>query len=172
MEYVLLISTVAGARRFIIGNTVIITDKARSKIKISGRTKHYLNVVDEQFSVQKMNSAIEKLQNHFEMEVKEFTVATVLNEEEYKIKWFIGSNKTVNNTEAAALIDVELCENNKNYKVARVKALKGVEVEIIPVEHFYRWSEEFKKPGGQAKIPRIMKEEDFAEFGNYVKALV
>ena len=89
-----------------------------------------------------MNSAIEKLQNHFEMDVKEFTVATVLNEEEYKMKWFIGSNKTVDNTEAAALIDAELYENNKNYKVARVKALKGVEVEIIPVEHFFRWSEE------------------------------
>jgi len=36
------------------------------------------------------------------MDVKEFTVATVLNEEEYKMKWFIGSNKTVDNTEAAA----------------------------------------------------------------------
>jgi len=172
VEYVLLISTVAGDWRYMIGDTVIITDKARSEIKISGRTKHYLNVVGEQLSVQKMNSAIEKLQNHFEMEVKEFTVATVLNEEEYKMKWFIGSNKTVDNTEAAALIDAELCENNKNYKVARVKAVKGVEVEIIPVEHFYRWSEEVKKLGGQAKIPRVMKEEDFAEFGNYVKALV
>lgn len=172
VEYVLLISTVAGAWRYMIGDTVIITDKARSEIRISGRTKHYLNVVGEQLSVQKMNSSIEKLQHHFEMEVKEFVVATVLNEEQYKMKWFIGSNKTVDNQEAAKVIDMELCENNKNYKVARDKALKGVEVEVIPVEHFYRWSEEFKKLGGQAKIPRVMKEEEFADFGNYVKSLV
>ncbi|MDB5014760.1 MAG: hypothetical protein JWQ25_2962, partial [Daejeonella sp.] len=171
VEYVLLISTVAGAWRYMIGDTVIITDKVRSEIKISGRTKHYLNVVGEQLSVQKMNIAIEKLQNHFEIEVKEFVVATVLNEDEYKMKWFVGSSKTIDNQEAAKVIDAELCENNKNYKVARDKALKGVEVEIIPVEHFYRWSEEFKKLGGQAKIPRVMKEEDFVEFGNYVKAL-
>jgi len=51
VEYVLLISTVAGAWRYMIGDTVIITDKARSEIKVSGRTKHYLNVVGEQLSV-------------------------------------------------------------------------------------------------------------------------
>ena len=51
VEYVLLISTVAGAWRYMIGDTVIITDEARSEIKVSGRTKHYLNVVGEQLSV-------------------------------------------------------------------------------------------------------------------------
>ena len=69
------------------------------------------------------------------------------------------------------IIDTELSENNKNYKVARTKALKRLEVEAVPVARFYRWSEEFKKLGGQAKIPRVMKEEDFNEFRNYVKQL-
>jgi hypothetical protein len=54
-EYVLIISTVAGAWRYMIGDTVIITDKNKAEIKISGRTKHYLNVVGEQLSVQKMS---------------------------------------------------------------------------------------------------------------------
>jgi hypothetical protein len=53
--------------------------------------------------------------------------------------------------------------------VARTKAIKGVEVEAIPVEQFYNWSEEFKNLGGQVKIPRVMKEEDFAEFRAYVQ---
>lgn len=168
-EYVLLISTVAGAWRYMIGDTVIITDKARSEIKISGRTKHYLNVVGEQLSVDKMNMAIEKLEEKCDVGVKEFVASTVSEGEGFIMKWIIGTDKEIDTKEAAGIIDTELCNNNKNYAVARTKALKGVQVEAIPVEKFYNWSEEFKKLGGQAKIPRVMKEEEFAEFRAYVQ---
>ena len=167
-EYVLLISTVSGAWRYMIGDTVIITDKKRSEIRISGRTKHYLNVVGEQLSVQKMNMAIEKLEEVFDMEVKEFTVATVMEADQYIMKWIIGTDKEIDTNKAAEVIDMELSENNKNYKVARSKALKAVHVEVVPVEQFYNWSETFKKLGGQAKIPRVMKEEAFNEFRDFV----
>ncbi len=170
-EYVLLISTVAGAWRYMIGDTVTITDKKRSEIKISGRTKHYLNVVGEQLSIQKMNMGMQKLEQQFDIAIKEFTAATVLQNGEYVLKFVIGTDKEVDAAIAAQVIDEELCENNKNYKVARTKALKGLEVEVVPVEQFYNWSEEFKKLGGQAKIPRVMKEEAFNEFRNYVKQL-
>ncbi|HLK96307.1 MAG TPA: hypothetical protein VK364_00925, partial [Hymenobacter sp.] len=63
-------------------------------------------------------------------------------------------------------------ETNKNYNVARSKSLKGVEAEVIPVEKFYRWSEEYKKLGGQTKIPRVMKENDFLDFEQYVQTLL
>ncbi len=168
-EYVLMISTVSGAWRYMIGDTVTITDKKRSEIQISGRTKHYLNVVGEQLSIQKMNGAIQKLEHSFDTEIKEFVAATVFEQEEYKMKWIVGTNKEIDAAKAAEIIDTELSENNKNYKVARTKALKGVEVEAVPVERIYAWSEEFKKLGGQAKIPRVMKEEDFAEFRDFVR---
>jgi hypothetical protein len=167
-EYVLLISTVSGAWRYMIGDTVIITDKKRSEIQISGRTKHYLNVVGEQLSVQKMNMAIGKLENTFDIEVKEFTASTIFKDEQFIMKFIIGTDKEIDTAKAAEIIDTELADNNKNYAVARTKALKGVEVEAIPVEHFYSWSEEYKKLGGQAKIPRVMKEDDFKEFRDYV----
>ncbi len=170
-EYVLLISTVSGAWRYMIGDTIIITDKKRSEIRISGRTKHYLNVVGEQLSVQKMNMAIKKLEDVFDVEVKEFIASTILQNDVFVMKWIIGCDKDIDAVKAAEVIDTELCENNKNYKVARQKALTGVEVEAIPVERFYSWSEEFKKLGGQAKIPRVMKEEDFHAFRSYVQQL-
>ena len=170
-EYVLLISTVAGAWRYMIGDTVIITNKKRAEIKISGRTKHYLNVVGEQLSIQKMNMAMQKLEHALDIEIKEFTAATVLQDEEYVLNFVIGTDKEIDEAQAAQIIDEELCNNNKNYKVARGKALKGVEVEVVPVEQFYNWSEEYKKLGGQAKIPRVMKEDAFNEFKNYVLQL-
>ena len=167
-EYVQLISTVAGAWRYMIGDTVIITDKKRAEIQISGRTKHYLNVVGEQLSVQKMNMAVQKLEHSFDVEVKEFIAATVFENDEYVMRWIVGCDKDIDAAKTAEILDLELCDNNKNYKVARTKALKRVVVEVVPVEQFYSWSEEYKKLGGQAKIPRVMKEEDFYEFRNYV----
>ena len=107
-EYVLLISTVAGAWRYMIGDTVIITNKELSEIKISGRTKHYLNVVGEQLSVQKMNMAIEKLEEVFNIEVNEFVAATVLQDEQYVMKWIIGTDKDFDAQKAAMVIDEEL----------------------------------------------------------------
>jgi hypothetical protein len=168
-EYVLLISTVSGAWRYMIGDTVIITDKERSEIKISGRTKHYLNVVGEQLSIQKMNMGIQKLEEAFDMEIKEFTAATVFQNEEYILKFVIGTDKEIDPAKAAQIIDEELSNNNKNYKVARTKALHGVEIEVAPVERFYKWSEEHKTLGGQAKIPRVMKEAEFDELREYLR---
>jgi hypothetical protein len=170
-EYVLLISTVSGAWRYMIGDTVIITDKKRAEIKISGRTKHYLNVVGEQLSIQKMNMAIQKLEHAFNMEIKEFTAATIFQNEDYILKFVVGTDKEIDAVKAAQVVDEELCNNNKNYKVARTKALKGVEVEVVPLERFYNWSEEYKNLGGQAKIPRVMKEDAFDNFRAYVHQL-
>lgn len=170
-EYVLLISTVSGTWRYMIGDTVMITDKPRSEIKITGRTKHFLNVVGEQLSVHQMNQAMQKMQQQFDIEIKEFVVSAIRKNGEYINKWVIGANKLVDEQALAAALDRELCDTNKNYQVARTKSLKRVEVEVIPVEQFYRWSEDYKKLGGQTKIPRVMKEEDFLEFEQYIKEL-
>ncbi|GAB3551193.1 GH3 family acyl-acid amido synthetase [Spirosoma fluminis] len=172
VDYVLLISTVSGTWRYMIGDTVMITDKPRSEIKITGRTKHFLNVVGEQLSVFQMNQAMENMQKQFDIEIKEFVVSAIRKEGEYINKWFLGANRLVDNQGIAAALDEELCDLNKNYKVARTKSLKGVEAEVIPVESFYRWSEDYKKLGGQTKIPRVMKEDDFLAFQEYVQRLV
>ncbi|MDB5242488.1 MAG: auxin-responsive promoter [Spirosoma sp.] len=171
IDYVLLISTVSGAWRYMIGDTVMITDKQRSEIKITGRTKHFLNVVGEQLSVHQMNQAMQKMQQRFDIGIKEFVVSAIRKNDEYINKWFIGADRIVDGQEMATLLDTELRDTNKNYNVARSKSLKGVEAEVILVENFYRWSENFKKLGGQTKIPRVMNEEDFLDFEQYVKQL-
>lgn len=171
-EYVLLLSSVAGAWRYMIGDTVMFTNKALAEIKISGRTKHYLNVVGSQLSVHQMNKAVNYLSEKYDFEVKEFVVAAIHRGEEFIHKWLLGANKLVPNlSEIAGELDRFLQENNKNYKVARSKALKGVEIEVFEVDNFYRWSEEKKNLGGQAKIPRVLKEEEFLAFQDYVNKL-
>ncbi len=165
-DYVLLISTVAGAWRYMIGDTVKFTDKERSEIVITGRTKHFLNVVGSQLSVHKMNAAIQALEAHFQATIPEFTVAAVRRKEdqEYIHKWYLGSDDSLDSVETASTLDQILKDMNKNYSVARSKALKGVEVRIVPTDIFYSWNERDKKKGGQVKMPRVMKEEEFAEW--------
>lgn len=171
VQYVLLISTVAGAWRYMIGDTVMITDAEKAEIIITGRTKHFLNVVGEQLSVHQMNAAMKRLGEQFDVEVLEFTVAAIRQGEDYINKWYLGTNKAIDAASVSVFLDAELANSNKNYKVARNKALKGLKVEIVPADYFYRWSEETKKLGGQTKIPRVMAEDDFKAFEAFIGSL-
>lgn len=170
-EYVLLISTVSGAWRYTIGDTVIFTDKSRYEIKISGRTKQFLNVAGSQLSVLQMNAGIQEMENRFNIAIHEFTVATIHRGDELIDRWYISTDKEVDKTEIARALDQYLKDHNKNYAVARTRALKDVEVEPVSAEYFYKWSEETKKKGGQVKIPRVMKEEQFLEWENFINKL-
>ncbi|SEJ14867.1 GH3 auxin-responsive promoter [Dyadobacter koreensis] len=170
INYVLLISTVSGAWRYMIGDTVMITDKSRAEIKITGRTKHYLNVVGEQLSVNQMNDALRVLEKDFDVVMTEFIAAAINRDNEFILKWYISCDKFPDSLKVSETLDNALQNSNKNYKVARGKALKGVEVVLIPETTFHKWSEETKKLGGQVKIPRVMKEEDFLEFEAFVNA--
>lgn len=171
IDYVLLISTVAGAWRYMIGDTVQFTDVARGEIIISGRTKFYLNVVGEQLPVNKMTDAVQKLSEQKGISIKEFTVAAVRRDDgEYVNCWYLGADEAVaDSADVAQLLDKSLRESNKNYDVARTQALKGVEATIIPCGLFTQWNERTKKKGGQVKMPKVMKEEDFREFEAFVK---
>lgn len=172
VDYVLIISTVSGAWRYMIGDTIMFTDKSLHEIKITGRTKHFLNVVGSQLSVHKMNAAIQELEERYSIAIPEFTVAAVRRKEdqEYIHHWYLGSDDTIDNAEITSALDQFLSEMNKNYRVARSKALKGVKVDIIPTDTFYDWSERNKKKGGQVKMPRVMKEDTFAEWETFVQA--
>ncbi|WP_345950728.1 GH3 auxin-responsive promoter family protein [Mucilaginibacter sp. PAMB04274] len=168
-EYVLLISTVSGAWRYMIGDTIMFTDKSRYEIKITGRTKQFLNVAGSQLSVLQMNKAIQDMEDAYDTAIQEFVVATIHRGDELIDRWYISTDKDLDKAAVAKALDQNLKDNNKNYAVARTRALKDVEVETVPVEFFHKWSEENKKLGGQVKIPRVMKEEQFLEWEDFVK---
>ncbi len=169
-EYVLLISTVSGAWRYLIGDTIEFTDTEKAEIKITGRTKFFLNVVGEQLSVNKMNDAIQELENELETEIHEFTLSAVKTDDVFYHKWYLGMNGPTETDEnqIAAILDEFLKTANKNYKVARSKGLEGVKVKVVPTEIFYEWSAFNKKKGGQVKMEKVMNTEKFAEWEDFV----
>lgn len=168
-DYILIISTVSGAWRYLIGDTIEFTDIERAEIKITGRTKFFLNTVGSQLSVNKMDDAIQYLEEKYSTKIKEYTIcAKRFDDGEFYHSWYLGSDLKTDNTKIAETLDSFLKEANKNYKVARSKALKGVKVKIIPVEKFHDWNDSNKKKGGQVKMERVMKEEKFADWEAFI----
>lgn len=167
-EYILLISTVSGAWRYLIGDTIKFTDLGRHEIRITGRTKFFLNVVGSQLSVNKMNDALKELENKFDIKIPEFTLAAIRIDGEFYHSWYLGTQTDVSVEELAEFLDETLKQTNKNYRVARSKALKGVKVKTIPPALFHEWSALNKKKGGQVKMEKVMNEEKFAKWEAFI----
>ncbi|WP_159520904.1 GH3 family domain-containing protein [Sunxiuqinia indica] len=172
VDYILVISTVSGLWRYMIGDTIQFTDVDRAEIKITGRTKFFLNVVGSQLSVNKMNDAILELEDELNLKISEFTVSAVKIADEYHHVWYLACDNEINNKELAETLDQKLKQANKNYGVARSKALKGVIVKTVPADCFHDWNAQQKAKGGQVKMVKVMKEEQFKEWESFAEKWV
>lgn len=168
-NYVLIISTVSGAWRYLIGDTIEFTDVERAEIKITGRTKFFLNTVGSQLSVNKLDDALQELEDTLDVEVPEYTLCAKKYENGFYHTWYLGTDAQLDPKKAAAMLDESLKKANKNYKVARSKALQGVKVFVVKPDVFYEWNDRNKKKGGQVKMERVMEEDKFQEWETFVK---
>jgi hypothetical protein len=168
-DYVLIISTCAGAWRYLIGDTIKFTSLDPPKIKITGRTKFFLNVVGSQLSEEKMDEAILTVSKAMEVSVNEYSVAAIKNESgEYIHQWVVVSENSIDEKAYSERLDKALTEANKNYGVARSKALKGIKVRAISKDQYHGFLESNKKKGGQVKTPKVMGDEKMRNFLDYI----
>lgn len=167
-EYILIISTVSGLWRYLIGDTIKFTNVHKAEIIITGRTKFFLNTVGSQLSVNKMNDAIQHIEELFGVSIPEFTICAKRYGNDFYHCWYLGCEDKLDNFKVGEALDEYLKKANKNYKVARSKALKGVKTRIIEPAVFYSWNEKNKKKGDQVKMERVMDEEKFNEWEKFV----
>lgn len=166
-DYVLIISTVAGAWRYMIGDTIEFKDVARAEIQITGRTKFFLNTVGSQLSVNKLDDAVKRLEESFDIKIPEYTLCARRIGHEFFHCWYLGTGAGLDEGKLASALDGFLKEANKNYMVARSKALRGVKVKCVPASVFYEWSAHNKKKGGQVKVERVMGPGKFKEWEDF-----
>lgn len=170
VNYALVISTCAGAWRYLIGDTIQFVDKKRSEIIITGRTKHYLSICGEHLSVDNMNQGVQAIENDFGTPIREFTVAAVEVGSFFAHKWYLGTDELLDPKAAIKLLDQTLKVVNEDYAVERASVLKKPEVQVIALELFYDWQRLQGKMGGQNKFPRVMNETQFKEWEAFVQA--
>ncbi len=168
-DYALLISTCAGAWRYMIGDTIRFSSKKEGLFKITGRTKFFLNVVGSQLSEEKINDAIQELSKKTDKSVTEFSVAALKNEDDqYYHQWILATEDGKASHDVTSELDEILKGINKNYAVARTKALKAVKVKVISKEKYHQFLESQKKKGGQVKTPKVMTSEKMRKFLNFL----
>lgn len=168
VEYALIISTSAGAWRYIIGDTIKFTSLKPYEIVITGRIKHFLNLCGEHLSVDNINMAIKMLEEDLNIEVREFTLTAVRYQNLFAHKWYIGTDDALDPSVARKKIDHYLKVLNDDYRVERIAAIKDVIVEVLPAKVFYDWMKERGKEGGQNKFPRILKNSHLTDWQEYI----
>ena len=156
-DYALLISTVAGAWRYLIGDTIKFINKQNAEIIITGRTKHFLSLVGEHLSVDNMNKAIQLVSEELNISIPEYCVTGEPEGSFFAHHWYIACDHDEDEKMLAQKIDEKLCELNDDYAVERKSALKNVHVKILKESVFLSFLERKGKVGGQHKFPRVIK---------------
>ncbi|MBS9522868.1 GH3 auxin-responsive promoter family protein [Litoribacter ruber] len=156
-EYAILISTCAGAWRYLIGDVIKFESLAEAEIVITGRTKHFLSLCGEHLSVDNMNRAIELASEELDIDIREFTVIGVPHGSLFAHHWYIGSDDEVDAGRLRNIIDEKLKSLNDDYITERQHALKEIEVKVLPQETFIEYMRQQGKEGGQNKFPRVLK---------------
>jgi hypothetical protein len=168
-DYAILLSTTAGAWRYLIGDMVRFVDKERCEVIITGRTKHFLSLVGEHLSVDNMNKAIKLASEEMNINIPEYTVAGIPHGLFFAHQWWIACDDAVDPELLRQKIDNCLKEVNDDYAVERNSALKEVYMNVLPVSKFMEFMHLKGKIGGQHKFPRVMKGKMFEDWNKFLE---
>ena len=167
-EYALLMSTNAGAWRYLIGDTIRFTDIERSEIVITGRIKHFLSLTGEHLSVDNMNKAIELVSNELNISIPEYTVIGFPYQSFFAHRWYVATDDKVDANLLRTKIDQHLRVLNDDYAIERDSALKEVFLEVLPEQKFLEFMSVKGKLGSQHKFPRVMKGKMLADWERFL----
>jgi hypothetical protein len=167
-DYAVLISTVAGAWRYLIGDTIKFIDKERAEIIITGRTKHFLSLVGEHLSVDNMNKAVQLVSEDLNISIPEYCVTGEPSGTFFEHHWYVACDNKIDENILIQKIDAHLMHLNDDYAVERKSALKGVRITILPEKIFLSFLESKGKVGGQHKFPRVLKGNLLKDWKNFI----
>ncbi|EHO14834.1 GH3 auxin-responsive promoter family protein [Myroides odoratimimus] len=167
-NYALVITTNAGLVRYLIGDTVRFTSLLPYRIKITGRTKHFINVFGEELMIENTDRALAKTCIELNAEVAEYTVAPIFMEGKEKgaHEWVVEFSKAPDNLQLfSEVLDKNLQALNSDYEAKRTNnmTLNPLVFHSARKNLFYDWLKNNNKLGGQHKIPRLSNERTLLE---------
>jgi len=168
-DYAIVLSTCAGAWRYLLGDVIQFVNKQHAEIIITGRTKHFLSLVGEHLSVDNMNKAVSEVSRMLNVEIPEYAVAGIPYDGSFAHQWYLGTHGSVDKERVRNVLDEKLKELNDDYAVERIAALRDVMVEVVPVEKFYDFLMVKGKLGGQNKFPRVLRSSQLAEWKAFLQ---
>ena len=167
-NYAIVITTNSGLWRYLIGDTVRFTSLNPYRIRVTGRTKHHINVFGEELMVENTDQAIAKACQVTKSEMVDYTVAPVFMKDKEKgaHEWIIEFKKKPKDIALfQKVLDETLQSLNSDYEAKRHNnmTLNPLILNVARKKLFYDWLKEKGKLGGQHKIPRLSNERDYLE---------
>ena len=167
-NYAMVISTNAGLWRYKIGDTIRFTSVNPYRIKISGRTKHFINAFGEELIIENAEQAIAKACHETGAEIENFTAAPIYLSEGNKggHEWVIEFRNEPDDLERFnATLDGTLKAVNSDYEAKRYKdiALIAPKVHVAEKGTFHQWMKKRGKLGGQNKVPRLSNNREYID---------
>jgi len=167
-SYAMVISTNSGLWRYKIGDTVKFTSKYPFRIKITGRTKHFINAFGEELMVENADIALTFAALQAGVDLKDYTAGPIYMADEAKggHEWIVECSVVPENKEEFVNnLDAKLREVNSDYDAKRQNniALLMPVVHFVETGTFYKWMEKRGKLGGQHKVPRLSNSREYLE---------
>lgn len=161
--YALIISTSAGLWRYNIGDTVRFTSLAPYRIRIVGRTKHFLNAFGEEVVVENADAAVAAACQATGTTVRDYTAAPIYfaahnNASRGGHQWLLEfTEPPADLPRFTRILDETLRQLNSDYDAKRHRdlALLPPQVLAVPAGTFGQWLARRGKLGGQHKVPRL-----------------
>jgi len=177
VQYAMVITTNGGLWRYMIGDTIVFTSVFPFRIKVSGRTSHFINAFGEELIIDNAEQAIEKASNQTGAIINDYTAGPVYMSEgntgahEWLIEFEI---KPHDMDEFIRILDQELKNLNSDYEAKRTNdfTLQLPIVRSLKKGIFHEWLKSKGKLGGQHKIPRLSNSRSFIEELNNIKIKV
>ena len=167
-NYAVVITTNSGLWRYLIGDTVRFTSLKPYRIRVTGRTKHHINVFGEELMVENTDQAIAKACKITDAELIDYTVAPIfmIDKERGAHEWMIEfKEKPADMLVFQKVLDETLQSLNSDYEAKRHNnmTLNPLVINVARESLFYDWLKERDKLGGQHKIPRLSNQRDYLE---------
>ncbi|MGG7034133.1 MAG: GH3 auxin-responsive promoter family protein [Flavobacterium sp.] len=167
-NYAIVITTNSGLWRYLIGDTVRFTSLNPYRIRVTGRTKHHINVFGEELMIENTDQAIAKTCQLTQTEIVDYTVAPVFmnGKEKGAHEWIIEFKKVPTNIDIfQKTLDETLQTLNSDYEAKRYNnmTLNPLIINVAKPNLFYDWLKKQDKLGGQHKIPRLSNTRDYLE---------
>ena len=159
-NYAIVITSNAGLWRYKIGDTIRFTSVNPYRIKVTGRTKHFINAFGEELIIENAEAALRKATHLTQTEIVDYTAAPIFMEGKEKgaHEWIIEFKTPPEDFEFfCQLLDKALQEVNSDYEAKRNNntTLKAPTIHAARQQLFYDWLKEKNKLGGQHKVPRL-----------------
>ncbi len=167
-SYAIIITTNAGLWRYKIGDTVRFTSTDPYRIRISGRTRHFINAFGEEVVVENAEVAIAEACKKTDAEIENFTAGPIYLGSSQKggHEWIVEFAKDPEDLERfKQILDEKLREINSDYDAKRYKdiALDPPIVHAVERGTFYNWMKKRGKLGGQNKVPRLSNNREYLD---------